>query len=86
MLLILHKDGSQSLSGRVLREIIGFDRLRSTRFDVEQRGNELIFRGQGWGHGVGMSQWGAAKMGEMNYTTEEILQFYYPGTEIHKVY
>lgn len=38
--------------------------------------------GSGWGHGLGMSQWGAKTMAEQGYTFEEILTFYYQGTHI----
>ena len=41
-----------------------------------------VFEGSGWGHGLGMSQWGAKKMAEEGYTFEEILKHYYTGTEI----
>lgn len=37
----------------------------------------FIFEGRGWGHGVGMSQWGAYHMAQLGYTYEEILNFYY---------
>lgn len=86
VLLVSSKQRTQSISGRKLREIIGFNLLRSTLFEVKNRKDEIIFRGRGWGHGVGMSQWGAARMGKLGYSVEEILQFYYPGTEIHKAY
>ena len=38
--------------------------------------------GSGWGHNVGMSQWGAISMGEQGYTYEDILYFYYPGIDL----
>lgn len=41
-----------------------------------------IFEGKGWGHGVGMSQWGAKKMAEQGYSYEEILKHYYSGVKI----
>lgn len=41
------------------------------------------FEGRGWGHGVGLCQWGAYLMAREDYKAEEILKFYYPGTEIH---
>jgi stage II sporulation protein D len=41
-----------------------------------------VFKGIGWGHGVGMCQWGAYQMSRERYTYDEILQFYYPGTII----
>ncbi len=43
---------------------------------------EYVFSGSGWGHGLGMSQWGAKKMAEEGYTFEEILQHYYTGTKV----
>ena len=43
-------------------------------------------RGAGWGHGVGLCQIGAAVMGEKGYTAEEILNHYYPGANIEKIY
>ncbi|RKD34662.1 SpoIID/LytB domain-containing protein [Thermohalobacter berrensis] len=44
--------------------------------------NKYIFNGKGWGHGLGMSQWGAKKMAELGYTYEEILKHYYMGTKL----
>jgi len=48
-------------------------------------GGETTFRvdGGGWGHSVGMSQWGAYAMAQQGKTFEEILKFYYPGIEIY---
>lgn len=43
---------------------------------------EYVFEGSGWGHGLGMSQWGAKKMAEEGYTYEQILQHYYTGTKV----
>lgn len=45
---------------------------------------KYIFNGTGYGHGLGMSQWGAKKMAELGYTYEEILKHYYTGTMIYK--
>jgi len=41
-----------------------------------------VIYGYGYGHNVGLSQWGAYAMAEMNYSYDQILQFYYPGTYI----
>lgn len=84
--VIEHKNGKIPLSANELRKIIGYDLLRSTLFNVRKDKDKFIFKGRGWGHGVGMSQWGAKMMGEIGYNVEEILQFYYPGTKIKKVY
>jgi len=74
------------ISGSEFRKIIGYDLLRSTFFTIKKSKDKFTFIGKGWGHGVGMSQWGAKVMGEIGYTTDEILEFYYPGTRIKKVY
>ena len=53
-------------------------------YAVEKSGNEFVFYGRGWGHGVGMCQWGAMAMADNGYTAEQILMHYYPGTAIKK--
>ena len=53
-------------------------------YAIEKSGNEFVFYGRGWGHGVGMSQWGAMAMAEQGYSAEKILTHYYPGTAIRK--
>ena len=40
--------------------------------------------GRGWGHGVGLSQWGAKAMADHGWSAEKILNFYYPGTVIQR--
>ncbi len=47
---------------------------------------EFTFNGNGWGHGVGMSQWGAKAMGDQGFEYDEILTFYYTGTSLEKLY
>ena len=53
-------------------------------YSIEKNGNDFIFYGRGWGHGVGMCQWGAMAMAEQGWTAENILMHYYPGTAIRK--
>jgi stage II sporulation protein D len=45
----------------------------------------LHFTGQGWGHGVGMCQWGAYTMSARGSNYQQILQYYYPGTALMKI-
>ena len=47
--------------------------------------NAVHFEGQGWGHGVGLCQWGAFGMSTEKYSYEEILEHYYPTTELARV-
>lgn len=71
--------GEQLLTGRKLRETLG---LRSNWFHVESEGNATVFRVKGYGHGVGMSQYGADGMGRAGFTFDRILTHYYTGIEV----
>ena len=75
--------GSQGvvrLRGNDFRRMIGYDTLKSTLFAVAIDGDVAHFSGRGWGHGVGLCQWGAKGMAEQGYRAKQILEFYYPGT------
>ncbi|MFH1407126.1 MAG: SpoIID/LytB domain-containing protein [Candidatus Omnitrophota bacterium] len=56
--------------------------IRSTNFDINVRDGKAAIKGLGWGHGVGLCQWGALAMAKQGKTAQEILQYYYPGAEI----
>ena len=56
--------------------------LYSTRFEVEERPGGFCFRGQGWGHGVGMCQWGALGQARQGKNFGDILKYYFAGTEL----
>ncbi|MFQ5735368.1 MAG: SpoIID/LytB domain-containing protein [Thermodesulfobacteriota bacterium] len=86
-LIIRDSDGGRVfLTGEILRRVLGYSVLRSTRFKVSKAGSAFVFKGRGSGHGVGLSQWGAKGMAENGYTYREILEHYYPGTELMKAY
>lgn len=68
-------------SGTEIRNML---ELRSCNFDVEFNDKSVIFKVKGYGHGVGMSQWGAEVMAREGKNYEEILTYYYPNTEIIK--
>ena len=72
--------GSVRLLGNDFRRMLGYDRVKSTLFAVAINGDSARFSGRGYGHGVGMCQWGAKGMAEAGYTARQILEFYYPGT------
>jgi stage II sporulation protein D len=61
----------------------GETRLRSTFFDARRAGDRYVFKGKGYGHGVGLSQWGAHAMAEEGYDYRDILAFYYDGVALH---
>ena len=75
-------------SGRIIvsatdfRKAVGTKKIRSTRFTLQRHGPRITFKGFGYGHGVGMCQWGAKGMAEENHNFREILSFYYRGTKL----
>ena len=69
----------QKISASKIREEFG---LRSLCFDAEYSGGKFVFTCYGYGHGVGMSQYGADYMARQGFAWREILLHYYPGTEI----
>ncbi len=72
------------VEGRDLRDLFG---LNSTNFTIslDKKLNIIEIETQGFGHGVGMSQWGANGMGKHGNNFEEILKHYYTGVEIKKI-
>jgi stage II sporulation protein D len=75
---------SLRISGQDFRRAMGFNFLKSTRFQIGLHGGSILFRGHGFGHGVGMCQWGAKGMADQGKTFQEILRFYYPSAELAK--
>jgi len=75
-------DVSCMLTGKDFRKMVGPNDLRSTNFEPSINNDKLVLSGIGWGHGVGMCQWGAKGMAGHGKNAEEILKIYYPGAEI----
>lgn len=73
------KIGDTLFTGIELRTLLG---LRSADFDVRMEENSAFFVTRGYGHGVGMSQYGANGMAKEGYTYKDILSHYYTGTQI----
>lgn len=66
------------------KEIASKLQLRSTFFDIIEYDDAIIVNTRGYGHGVGMSQYGAQGMANDGYTYDEILKYYYSGVDIKK--
>ena len=66
-------------------EVCNLLSLRSTDFTLELNNDEVIITTKGYGHGVGMSQYGALGMAKAGYNYQEILKHYYQNTEITKL-
>ena len=69
----------KSISGTALRQALS---LRSTCFTVAYQSGNFSFTTRGYGHGVGMSQWGAKAMAGQGSDYTAILAHYYPGTSL----
>ena len=67
-----------------IRRLLGG--LKSTLFEVTREGDSFVFRGAGFGHGVGMCQMGAIGMATAGKSYAQILAHYYRGTHLHKLY
>lgn len=73
------------VSGPEIRVGLDSTKLKSMLLDkVEVSGDNIIFTGKGYGHGVGVSQWGANKMATMGKKPEEIIGHYFKGVAIEK--
>lgn len=70
-----------NFSGKKVRELLG---LRSADFDISISDNNANITTRGYGHGVGMSQYGANGMANAGYSYKDILSHYYPGTTLTK--
>ena len=76
--------GLEELSGARLRRLVSSLGLRSTLFDVKTTTDGFAFVGSGYGHGVGMSQWGARSLAERGESYQRILARFYPGTRLER--
>ena len=65
-----------------IRRVLSETHLKSSAFEVSFQGDKVILEGRGWGHGVGLCQIGAAVMATKGYTYDQILQHYYPNSEL----
>lgn len=77
----LNINGKKFLANDVYQKL----NLRSTFFQIKRQGQNVEITTKGYGHGVGMSQYGALAMAKKGYKYHEILKYYYQGIEIQKL-
>ncbi|PWB64352.1 MAG: hypothetical protein C3F14_06820 [Deltaproteobacteria bacterium] len=75
---------SREISAAAFRREAGYARVKSLMMEIVPVGNGWVFTGRGYGHGVGMCQWGADGMAKRGKTFQEILSRYYPGTVLSR--
>lgn len=76
---------SRKLPAETFRSAVGVNTIKSTIFDIQSGKNDISFTGRGWGHGVGLCQWGARGLAENGKSCEDILLHYYPGASLTPV-
>ncbi len=81
------KVGQWSVNAAQLRIDLGSTKMRSTLLtSLKQENGQVIMAGKGYGHGVGMSQWGAYGMAEQGKTAEEIVRYYFTDVAVEKIW
>lgn len=83
--MIKHTGGSLKIPANEFRLALGPDQMRSTLIRIQKVGDRFIFKGKGWGHGVGLCQFGTKHMAELGYRYQDILRYYYPDSEIRNL-
>lgn len=83
--IIIRREGDVlEIPAPEFRQLLGYDQLRSTNFWVKKINRSFSFAGLGWGHGVGLCQWGAKGMGETGVDYQSIIKYYYRNVQIGK--
>lgn len=86
---VIGRNGKFKVPLSELRGWVGAEKIKSTlivRYLNQPEKQGVTFWGRGWGHGVGLDQYGAKYMGELGYSPEQILDYFYPGMNIEKIY
>jgi sporulation protein spoIID len=76
---------SQTLKKDEIRGLFGSSKLKSLKFAMTNSSGTYNFSGSGYGHGIGMSQYGAKSMADKGYNYTQILEFYYPGVKLEQI-
>jgi len=82
--LFRHAGGTTSVPAEVLRTTLGYSSLPSVFFEPEIIDQEVVLSGRGFGHGVGLCQWGTREMARRGSDYKAILAYYYPGTTLSR--
>lgn len=85
-IIIKHSKGTLKLNSYKFRCAVSADKIKSTLItNITFKNKNFTFEGKGWGHKVGLCQWGAKAMGDQGFTYKQILEFYYPKTKVGKI-
>lgn len=80
------REGKAEVPFSKFRLWVGSSCLKSTKIkSFRLSGRSVVFEGSGWGHGIGLSQWGAKSLADEGWDYRKILRFYFPSTHIKKL-
>lgn len=85
-LILVSSRGTTTVSAVTFRKLVGYTVVKSTNFQVKSADDGVTLTGMGYGHGVGLCQWGAKQRAGDGFDYREILSYYYPGTRLEKIY
>ncbi len=81
-LKITGTEGEAVVAAKDFRVWVGGESMKSTNFTVEVKEDLAEFHGKGWGHGVGLCQWGTLGQALLGKSHKDIISFYYPSSTI----
>lgn len=85
MVRVEYADGQLNIPGNTFRMLFPDKTLRSLYFEAKSAGRKIVFQGHGWGHGVGMCQWGARGLALKGKSYRQILSYYYSDVSLSRI-
>ena len=84
---VRNASSTDDVAGADLRVALGSTRLKSILIDdIRVQGDQVTFQGRGFGHGVGMCQWGAYTLAKEGKKPEEIVRYFFKGVKVERLY
>lgn len=81
--IVIHDEGQIKFHSNDFRIWMDAGKFKSTYITaISKTSNGFLFEGKGWGHGVGMCQFGMRQLAKLGYTHQQILEYYYPRSKI----
>lgn len=83
---VYNKDRPAQIQKSKLRQVLGRRKTPSNNYQIVEKRNKILLKGKGFGHGVGMCQYGAYELAKRGMNYKEILAHYFPEHVIKKLY
>ena len=82
---LVTSEGNQKILANDFRLVLGAEKMKSAFVVITEDDGMIQMEGKGWGHGVGLCQWSAKGMSDLGYRYHEILEHFYPESELVKM-